>query len=879
MKNFKKLSTKFLAIPITIALVLGLFAQAVPTRSQSQLQHAESLVIVNSSSNSFSDFQHYVQPYLDHFGVPYTAIDISTTPLPVFLSDYALIIIGHKQLDVTNTLLTPTYQQQISSAVSQGTGLVNFDSDLASGSLSPRYQFIQDIFNFSYFNATASRQAASNRNAVLGRYVIDLQQGGHNFYTTIQPTGVTFSSPATTLATLGGQPFLVATTYGQGRALQWTTYDWIKSTVYGYMNGLDDLIWRGFVWAARKPFTMQGMPPFITMRVDDVAGPLQWLHTAVDLGFKPWLGVFLSSVDAAESTDIAALTNAGSATASVHSYDSYNYFFFNHQQRTSYSDSMIASNFANATQWHQTYNIPVSKYVVPHFYEIGANALAGLDTWGVEYIGTQMNIGTNYGSNWLMIGPYRKYESGLSNSNSPVFYGDYIPVPGYPQYDGQFFNCVTEPRSGIGYEITFLNNVMWDTLRASQFLRRELSSMTLATFFTHEYHIQTLTDANWRSTLQGIKNNLAPLNPIYITMDEGCQYVRAIHDSNISSSVSDPTTGTVDIVLIGDTDIPTYVFLYTEVNNVIASEMVEVPAFTGSILVSNSGQPPAPIATSTPGPTQTPTNTPLPSSTPTSTLPPTATATATSTATPTSTATATATGTPTNTPTPTATATFTPTPTATIPPDQDILFVDDFETGDLSAWSSRSTNGGNLSASNLAAIHGNYGMQIAINNVSPMFVQDDRPMSEKRYRARFYIDPNSITMNNFDNFQLFRGYNANNQVMIMMGFGYRMNGEYTIQVGLSTDSGGWYISQQITITDDVHSIEFDWRGATAAGANDGGLTLWIDGTQRVAFSNMDNDVNSLEYIQIGAVMGIDNGTIGSVFIDDYVSHRFTYIGP
>ena len=41
--------------------------------------------------------------------------------------------------------------------------------------------------------------------------------------------------------------------------------------MFGQFQGIDDLVWRGIVWAARKPFVMRGMPPFISMRVDDAA--------------------------------------------------------------------------------------------------------------------------------------------------------------------------------------------------------------------------------------------------------------------------------------------------------------------------------------------------------------------------------------------------------------------------------------------------------------------------------------------------------------------------------------------------------------------------------------------------------------------------------
>ena len=37
-------------------------------------------------------------------------------------------------------------------------------------------------------------------------------------------------------------------------------------------------------------------------------------------------------------------------------------------------------------------------------------------------------------------------------------------------------------------------------------------------------------------------------------------------------------------------------------------------------------------------------------------------------------------------------------------------------------------------------------MQVLIDDANAIYVTDDRPTAEPRYRARFYFDPNSITM-------------------------------------------------------------------------------------------------------------------------------------
>jgi hypothetical protein len=71
----------------------------------------------------------------------------------------------------------------------------------------------------------------------------------------------------------------------------------------------------------------------------------------------------------------------------------------------------------------------------------------------------------------------------------------------------------------------------------------------------------------------------------------------------------------------------------------------------------------------------------------------------------------------------------------------------------------------------------------------------------------------------------------------------------------------------------------DWRTSTAAGANNGGLTLWIDGVQQANLTGVDNDTRRIERVRLGAVAGIDTGTRGTYYFDAFESRSLTYIGP
>ena len=150
---FKRKNTPMKLVKILIVLViliLPLASASIVQDVQAEEFQSDAVVLVNSTSPSYGDFQHYIQPYLDNFGVPYTMLDIATEPVGADLGDYALIIVGHRELDPGLTYLDPTEQGNISTAVNAGTGIVNFDNDLSVGGTTARYQFIDDIFNFGY---------------------------------------------------------------------------------------------------------------------------------------------------------------------------------------------------------------------------------------------------------------------------------------------------------------------------------------------------------------------------------------------------------------------------------------------------------------------------------------------------------------------------------------------------------------------------------------------------------------------------------------------------------------------------------------------------------------------------------------------------------
>lgn len=209
----------------------------------------------------------------------------------------------------------------------------------------------------------------------------------------------------------------------------------------------------------------------------------------------------------------------------------------------------------------------------------------------------------------------------------------------------------------------------------------------------------------------------------------------------------------------------------------------------------------------------------------------------------------------------------------------DPIFADGFEGASfVPPWSARKTDGVDLSISTAAALVGTKGMQIVINDTVTLFVTDNRPNAEPRYRARFYFDPNSIGMASGNAHFIFNWLMGTSTAVGRVEFRY-FSGAYQIRGRLIDDGTTWLNTSWFTISDAPHFIELDWRAATGAGTNNGGLTLWIDGVQKANLTGVDNDTRRIDRVRLGAVAGIDAGTSGTYYFDAFESRRQTYIGP
>jgi len=85
------------------------------------------LIIVNSASESFDDFDKYILPYIKVFGIPYIIHDRAHGTLSD--CNYQLIILGHNHLELSNdSSWTVSEKELLLKSLKKGTGIVSFDA-------------------------------------------------------------------------------------------------------------------------------------------------------------------------------------------------------------------------------------------------------------------------------------------------------------------------------------------------------------------------------------------------------------------------------------------------------------------------------------------------------------------------------------------------------------------------------------------------------------------------------------------------------------------------------------------------------------------------------------------------------------------------------
>ncbi len=159
-----------------------------------------------------------------------------------------------------------------------------------------------------------------------------------------------------------------------------------------------------------------------------------------------------------------------------------------------------------------------------------------------------------------------------------------------------------------------------------------------------------------------------------------------------------------------------------------------------------------------------------------------------------------------------------------------------------------------------------------IDDAAPVYVTDDTPEGERRYRARLHLDPSGLAMAEGDAHFLFHGYSGASMVVLALEI-RSARGEREMRAWALDGASAWARSPWRPLGEGPQAIGLDWRAASAAEARDGSLALWRDGEVVARLGALDNHLWRVDRVRLGAVEGVDGGTSGTYLFDAFRSRR------
>jgi hypothetical protein len=212
----------------------------------------------------------------------------------------------------------------------------------------------------------------------------------------------------------------------------------------------------------------------------------------------------------------------------------------------------------------------------------------------------------------------------------------------------------------------------------------------------------------------------------------------------------------------------------------------------------------------------------------------------------------------------------------------DLIFANGFESGDTSTWSATNADADDLATAPGAALNGTtHGLQGLVDDTVGLYVQDDRPTGENRYRARFYFDTNGFDPGEAENhrrIRLFIVFEESPLRRVAAVVLRRLGGVYALMGRARLDDNSQADTGFTAIDDGEHFVELDWVRSSGPDAEDGAFQLWIDGTSVAALTGLDNSLSAVDLVRLGA-LSVKSGASGTLFWDEFESRRQTHIGP
>jgi len=570
------------------------------------------LCIVDSSKKEgYGKLREILWSALDFFGMPYEVFDVTKGDLSSnVLRDHSVIIMAQEKLGES---LSVEETELVMNAVKDGVGLVCFDGNL---------RYYKDPLKRS-LGLVITGEAAHGGS--LSASMIRVWDNTHYITSTKDLEFISFNKPVDMedivsverdhlilLRVPGsGCPALITETYGKGRVVLFTLSPnlWL-SEYFGHGGGLDDIFWRSIVWAARKPFVMLAMPPFVTMRIDDCSGEpnnFEWVKVLNKYGFIPHISLFIDNIGERKSEVIKKLYENKLAEFSVHAFTWTKQVYWkpksplNHKEGTEYSEDELKRFFEKIDMLAQKWGIKWSKVFLAHFGEVGRNVIPFLKERGIKYLAIPYAFSVPYGLSPL--GLSKAQLRGLKPFGGQCGIIDYHPddpdlfivAPDYSIVPESVYKMLIE--KGVvtpqGQKYDFL----WEVARtkidvnlaawyAAFGIKLCLGSLMPAVLTTHEQLISMLTEKELDEIFSLIDKFTSCYRKIYRSWSDIAEYAENLYNSKLIYANYNVNTEEVKCQLKGRSNKTLYLYVFEDFGDKIKQKFKEIPPYEGEITIN-----------------------------------------------------------------------------------------------------------------------------------------------------------------------------------------------------------------------------------------------------------------------------------------------------
>lgn len=354
------------------------------------------LVVVDSSSDQHAFVKEVMLPVLSFWGLPFELVDLAQTPsrLPA-ASTVGLVVVLQEGIPAERF---GPLASTLHAAVAAGAGVVNCDPGLAVDASGTGRQL-----RFEQRRWDGARPVRRAKLTGRSHFVTRLQRAYAEF--AFRKPVPSLPAPASDhvtvlLADETGAPLLTLEN-GPVRIVSWQLSSWAWSEDFlGFARGMDALLWRSLLWAARKPFAIAALPPLGRFRFDDCRGlwkvpdDLRFLDVMAEYGEVPNLGICLSALTTEGWKFLAERAKRGEVEVSPHVLEPEVGIFNAGDERA--TGEGIDPSAERIKRLFQTHACPMARSVSDHNHELTQRGIRIARALGLN---SRMNV-MRVGERW-----------------------------------------------------------------------------------------------------------------------------------------------------------------------------------------------------------------------------------------------------------------------------------------------------------------------------------------------------------------------------------------------------------------------------------------------------------------------------------------------